>query len=155
MKLHVSKLIFLLLSGSCALAKITPEQAKSLPPPAGHPVNFSKEIKPIIEASCLKCHGRGRDKGGLQMDSRETFLKGGDSGPAVVPGQSAESYLIELVSGLDPDGVMPKKGSKLKPEQIGALRAWIDQGLKWDTGVTFGKLEPINLKPKHPEIPAR
>jgi mono/diheme cytochrome c family protein len=88
------------------------------------------------------------------MDSRATFMKGGDSGPAVVVGKSAESYLIELVAGLDPDSVMPKKGSKLKPEQIGALRAWIDQGLKWDTGVTFGKLEPINLKPKRPELPA-
>src|SRR2546427_5348061 len=110
MKFHVSMPICLLLGGSCAVAKITPEQAKSLPPPAVHQINFTKEIKPIIEASCIKCHGRGRDKGGFQMDTRETFLKGGDSGPAVGVGKSAESHLIELVSGLDPDSVMPKKG---------------------------------------------
>src|SRR6185436_13484144 len=122
MKPGLAKLIYLLLSGSCALARITPEQAKALPPSAAHPINFSKEIKPILETSCIKCHGRGRDKGGLQMDTRETFLKGGDSGPAVIVGKSAESYLIELVSSLDADGIMPKKGSKLKPEQIGLLR---------------------------------
>src|ERR1041384_2397615 len=149
MKLHVSMLSCLLLSGSCALAKITPEQAQTLPPPATHQINFTKEIKPIIDASCIKCHGRGRDKGGLQMDTRETFLKGGDSGPAVVVGKSAESHLIELVAGLDPDSIMPKKGSKLKPEQIGVLRAWIDQGLRWDAAVTFGKLQPVNLKPRN------
>jgi len=153
MKPSLARLIILLLSSGCALARITPEQAKALPPAASHPINFSKEIKPIIETSCIKCHGRGRDKGGLQMDTREILLKGGDSGPAVVVGKSAESYLIELVSGLDPDSIMPQKGSKLKPEQIGLLRAWIDQGLKWDTGITFGKLEPINLKPNRPEVP--
>jgi hypothetical protein len=153
MKPFFAMLFVLLVNGGWVLARITPEQAKSLPPTAAHPINFTKHIKPIIETSCIKCHGRGRDKGGLQMDTRETLLKGGDSGPAVVVGKSAESYLIELVSGLDPDGVMPKKGSKLKPEQIGLLRGWIDQGLKWDAGVTFGKLEPINLKPNRPEIP--
>src|SRR3989442_958063 len=102
MKFHASILACLLLGGSCALARITQEQAKTLPPAAAHPISFSKEIKPIIEASCIKCHGRGRDKGGFQMDTRETFMKGGDSGPAVVIGKSAESHLIELVAGLDP-----------------------------------------------------
>src|SRR5258708_33874905 len=105
MKHPLFNLIGLLLGASCALAKMTPEQAKNLPPTATHPVNFSRDIKPIIEASCIKCHGRSRDKGGFQMDTRETFLKGGDSGPAVVVGKSAESYLIELVAGLDPDSV--------------------------------------------------
>src|SRR5205085_10393719 len=127
---------------------ITHEQAKLLPPPANHPVNFAKEIKPILDASCIKCHGRGRDKGGLRIDTRETLLKGGDSGPAVMSGKSAESLLIALVQGLDPDNVMPKKGSRLTPEQVGLLRAWIDQGLPWDSTLTFGRLPPMNLKPR-------
>jgi hypothetical protein len=71
-----------------------------------------------------------------------------------VVGKSAESYLIELVMGFDPDNVMPKKGTKLTQEQIGLLRAWIDHGAQWDAGVTFGKVEPINLKPRRPELPA-
>ena len=144
---------------SCALgvsvahSALTPEQAAQLPPPAGHRVDFSKEIKPIFEASCIKCHGRGREKGGFRIDNRETLLKGGDSGPAVAPGKSTESLLIELVQGFDPDNVMPKKGSRLTAEQIGLLRAWIDQGAVWDADITFGRVPPANLKPRLPEIP--
>jgi mono/diheme cytochrome c family protein len=156
MRFHFSTAVIGVWLGSCALlsAKITPEQAKQLPPPANHPVDFSKEVKPIFESSCIKCHGRGRDKGSFRLDTRETLLKGGDSGAAIVPGKSEESYLIELVQGFDPDEMMPKKGTKLTPEQIGILRAWIDQGAKYDPGFTFGKLEPANLKPHRPELPA-
>src|SRR4030095_7045606 len=84
---------------------------------------------------------------------RETCLKGGESGPAVVPGKSEESLLIELVSGLNPESVMPKKGSKLTSAQIAVLRAWIDQGVHWDEGVSFGRLPPVNLKPASPVLP--
>jgi mono/diheme cytochrome c family protein len=135
------------------LAAITPEQAAQLPPPATHAVNFVTEIKPIFESSCIKCHGRGKDKGGFRLDSRETTLKGGDSGLAFVPGKSSESLLISLVQGFDPDNTMPKKGSRLTPQQIGLLRAWIDQGAPWDASVTFGRLEPLNLKPHLPAVP--
>ncbi|MCX6928977.1 MAG: hypothetical protein NT154_38060, partial [Verrucomicrobia bacterium] len=77
------------LGGSVAFsAAITPEQAAQLPPAANHPVSFSKEIKPLFEASCIKCHGRGKAKGGFRLDNRETLIKGGDSGPAILPGKS-------------------------------------------------------------------
>lgn len=137
-----------------AHAGLTPEQSAQLPPPAGHSVDFAKEIKPIIEKSCINCHGHGRDKGGFRFDTRETTLKGGDSGPAIVPGKSADSSLIALVAGIDPDSIMPKKGTRLTPEQVGLLRAWIDQGAQWDATVTFGRLEHNNLKPRLPSIPA-
>ncbi|MEP6662472.1 MAG: DUF1553 domain-containing protein [Verrucomicrobiota bacterium] len=88
------------------------------------------------------------------MDDRESFLQGGDSGVAVVVGKSADSLLTELVMGFDPDSVMPMKGSKLKPEQIALLRAWIDQGLKWDAAVSLGRPEARNLNPHLPKIPA-
>ena len=139
--------------GGVALAKITPEQAKTLPPPANHPVDFAKEIKPIFEASCIKCHGRGRTKGDFSIENRETLLKGGESGPALVTGNSAESHLIELVAGLDPDSVMPQKGKRLTPEQIGLLRAWIDQGAVWDASISFAKPPPVNLLPRRPQLP--
>src|SRR5947209_7927826 len=135
-------------------AALTPEQLAQLPAPASHAIDFGKEIKPILETSCIKCHGRGKAKGGLRMDSRETFMKGGDSGPAILLGNSAESRLISMVQGFDPDEIMPKKGSRLTPEQIGLLRAWIDQGLKWDKDVSFGRLPPANMKPRRPELPA-
>src|SRR6185312_6715784 len=109
---------------------------------------------PIFEESCIKCHGHGRDKGSLRIDTRETLLKGGDSGPAIVPGHSSDSYLIQLVQGFDPDETMPKKGKKLTPEQVGLLRAWIDQGAKWDATIFFGRVVPLNLNPREPAVPA-
>jgi mono/diheme cytochrome c family protein len=132
---------------------LTPEQAKALPPPASHPVDFKSEIKPIFEASCIRCHGRGRNRGGFQIDSRQSLLKGGDSGPGAVSGHSAGSLLIELVSGLNADEVMPKKGKRLTPQEVGALRAWIDQGLPWDPQIGFGPIQPQNLEPRSPAVP--
>ena len=147
--------------GTCAAiycaalyAFIAPQPPAQLPPPANHRVDFAKEIKPIFESSCIECHGRGKSEGGFKIDTRETLLKGGDSGPAILVGKSADSQLIELVQSNDPDSRMPKKGSHLTPEQIGLLRAWIDQGAAWTAGITFGRLEPKNLKPRRPAIPS-
>src|SRR6185436_13858055 len=114
---------FACMASLLAQATLTPEQAKSLPPAADHAINFTKEIKPLFEASCIKCHGRSRANGDFRIDSRETLLKGGESGPAVVAGNSAQSLLVELVMGFDPDNAMPKKGTKLTREQVGLLRA--------------------------------
>lgn len=141
------------ITGTCTAA-LTPEQVNALPPPAAQVVNFTKEIKPILEGRCANCHGYGRDKGRFRMDTREMFIKGGGSGEAIVVGKSADSYLIELVMGFDPDNVMPKKGTKLSREQVALLRAWIDQGANWDAGVSFARAEPLNLKPRRPELPA-
>ena len=145
----------LLLAGGCGsgLAAMTPEQVKSLPPPAPRKVNFAQDIKPIFETSCVHCHGHGRDKGEFRLDTRETFLKGGDNGPALVPGRSAESRVIGLVAGVDPENIMPQKGKPLTPAQIGLLRAWIDQGAKWDSAINFAKQPPKNLTPRLPKLP--
>lgn len=145
--------ILALLCLSTAYAGLTPEQRAKLPPPAAGQVDFQRDIQPIIEKSCVKCHGKGRNKGGFVIETRETLLKGGDSGPAVIVGQSAESALIELVSGLDPDNVMPQKGTKLTSHEVSRLRAWIDQGLKWDAAITFAKKPPVNLHPRKPALP--
>jgi mono/diheme cytochrome c family protein len=134
-------------------ARLTPEQRAKLPPPAADTIDFKRDIQPVIEKSCVKCHGRGRNKGGFVFETRDTLLKGGDSGPAVIAGNSAESLLIELVSGLDPDNVMPAKGTKLTLHEVGLMRAWIDQGLKWDSAITFAKKPAVNLQPRKPELP--
>ena len=96
----------------------------------------------------MKCHAKGKDKGGFSLETREEFLKGGDTGPGAVPGKSAESYVVELVSGIDPDNTMPKKGTKWTREQVGLLRAWIDRGAVWPANITFGRLPPQNLHPR-------
>lgn len=118
-------------------------------------IDFARDIEPILSASCVRCHGRGQAKGGLKIDTRETLLAGGDSGAAVIEGKSGESLLIELVSGADPDRIMPAQGTKLSPEQVDKLRAWIDQGLAWPEGFTFARPEvELNLALKSPELPA-
>jgi hypothetical protein len=108
-----------------------------LPPAADKKVDFTKEIKPILTESCLRCHGtEGRPKGRYRVDSREATIKGGASGDeAIIPGESAKSPFIHMVAGLIPDLEMPPLEEKEKPltkEQISLLRAWIDQGAKWE-----------------------
>jgi cytochrome c553 len=126
--------------------------ARTLPPPAGRTIDFATDVQPILERSCARCHARGRNKGGFSIESREMLLKGGDNGPAVVPGRSDESELVALVAGLDPENVMPQKGSRLTEEQIGILRAWIDQGASWAPGVSFARAGPRNLDPRRPAL---
>ena len=103
-----------------------------LPPPATRRVDFAKDIEPLFQSQCLKCHGPDKQKGGLRLDGKESALKGGDNyAPAIRPGKSAESPLIHFVAGLVPDMEMPQKGDPLTLDQIGMLRAWIDQGADW------------------------
>ena len=103
----------------------------TVPPAAKRAVDFVKDIQPLFREKCHKCHGSSRHEAGLRLDRRDDALNGGDSGPAFVAGKSQDSLLIKYVAGIDPDVVMPPEGEKLSDEQIGLLRAWIDQGAKW------------------------
>jgi hypothetical protein len=140
----------LLLSTGVAAAVQTPAP---LPLPADRQIDFARDVEPILRASCARCHARGQNKGGFSIESRDSVLAGSDDGPAVVPGKSGESLLISLVAGVDPDAVMPKKGSRLTAAQVGILRAWIDQGLAWDPSVSFAKAPPRNLTRRGPALP--
>jgi mono/diheme cytochrome c family protein len=124
-----------------------------LPPPVARAVDFVRDVKPVLQSACARCHARGNDKGGFRFDTRELLLKGGDSGTAIVVGRSDESLLVSLVAGRDPEMVMPQKGSRLTDEQIGVLRTWIDAGALWPDGVTFAKTPPRNLAPRRPSLP--
>src|SRR5262245_15594623 len=100
--------------------------------PAERPVDFARDIQPILQLRCQGCHGPDKQRGDLRLDSRAAALRGGDSrGPAIVPGKSAASPLIHLVSGRDSKLRMPPKGDPLAAEQVALLRAWIDQGAAW------------------------
>jgi uncharacterized membrane protein len=104
-----------------------------LPPVAAKKdVTFEKDIKPVFEKSCFKCHGAEKQKAKLRVDTREATLKGSENGEVVVVGKSEKSSLVHSVAGLIEDGLMPPedKGDPLTKEQIGILRAWIDQGAK-------------------------
>ncbi len=113
----------------------TPEiDASKLPPVATNNIDFARDIKPIFDASCIRCHGPVKPKSGFRLDNRVAALKGGDNGVDIVPGNSAKSPLIHFTAQLVEDMEMPPpdKGEPLTPAQIGLLRAWIDQGATWN-----------------------
>lgn len=104
-----------------------------LPPAATRPVDFATDIQPLFERSCLSCHGPERPKSGFRLDDRDLALQGGDLGAAILPGASDRSPLIHFVARLVEDMEMPPPGrfAPLTDEEIGLLRAWIDQGAPW------------------------
>jgi mono/diheme cytochrome c family protein len=94
-------------------------------------VDFSRDVRPILEAKCFACHGPAKQQADLRLDQRTPALKGGESGPAIVPGHAADSPLYRRVAGLGPEKPMPAKGERLTPPQVELVRAWIDQGAAW------------------------
>jgi mono/diheme cytochrome c family protein len=96
---------------------------------ADGPVDYSREVKPILRQNCVICHGAKVAKGKLRLDTAAGAIKGGASGPAVIPGKAADSLLIDAVKGNGMER-MPLKGKALSPQQIEILAAWIEQGAK-------------------------
>jgi Protein of unknown function (DUF1553)/Protein of unknown function (DUF1549)/Planctomycete cytochrome C len=90
---------------------------------------FEKSVRPLIVAKCQSCHGELKAKGGLRLTGRESLLKGGESGPAVVPGAAAESLLIRAINYLDEPKMPPKQ--KLSAGEIRALERWVASGAAW------------------------
>mgnify|MGYP002526063252 FL=1 len=108
-----------------------------LPPAAKKTVSYSKDIEPLFEKTCLNCHGpKKRPKGKFRIDTRELALKGGSEGVAIIPGKSDRSPLTYYIAYQVVDYEMPPEGKKdypkLTKEEVGLVRAWIDQGVKYD-----------------------
>jgi mono/diheme cytochrome c family protein len=97
---------------------------------ADGPVDYLRDIKPIFRQHCVSCHGAKETKARLRLDTAASAIKGGTSGPAVVPGKVADSLLIDAVKGINGATRMPQKGAALTAKQIALLTAWIDQGAK-------------------------
>jgi Planctomycete cytochrome C len=108
-------------------------EEQRLPPAARVKIEFSRDIQPIFEKCCWRCHGPEKAKSHFRLDSREAALKGGENGVDIVPGKSARSPLIGYVAGLVRDMEMPPPGKAdpLSTNEVALLRAWIDQGVPW------------------------
>ena len=98
-------------------------------PPA--PVDFVRDVQPILRDACLKCHGEKRPKGQLRLDARLHAMKGGVSGKAILPGKGAESLLVKILLDPDEEVRMPQKADPLPAAQVEILRRWIDEGAVW------------------------
>ena len=114
-----------------------PTNSIDLTPNAGA-VRFDRDVRPIFQQSCFRCHGPEKPKRDFRLDNRPAALKGGnDNTNDIVPGRSDRSKLIAYVAGLDPDIQMPPAdhGPPLTAAQVNTLRGWIDQGADWGTNV--------------------
>src|SRR5262245_31536203 len=97
------------------------------PPPVERTISFRREVFPLLQSRCFKCHSGPNSTAGLRLDRRPELLGESSDRPAVVPGKSGESRLIQLVSGTADKGeIMPPKGARLTAGEVGILRAWID-----------------------------
>lgn len=128
-----------------------------LPPAAVRPVDFAADVRPLFEAKCFSCHGPERQRSGFRLDVKAAALAGGELGPAILPGRSADSPLVQFTARLVEDMAMPPKGEPLSAEEVGVLRAWIDQGAVWPDGLdTPGVTDPREhwaFKPLQPAAP--
>jgi hypothetical protein len=143
----------------CLISSVLPAteiDLSKMPPPATVSVDFRKDIQPILEASCFKCHGpeTEKPKGKLRVDTLQAVLKGGENAPDVVPGDLKKSTLLHQVAQIvDEDDWMPPKDNKAKippltKDQVALIRAWIEQGAKWEGHWAYVRPE----RPAAPEV---
>ena len=120
-------------------------------------IDFARQIKPILAAHCVKCHGPQKHEAGLRLDTATTLLDGGERGPAVVRGKATASLLIKAITGSD-DAIskMPPEGLGLSSKELALLKAWIDEGA---TPPVDEVVEKPNIdhwsfrKPQRPALP--
>jgi len=105
-----------------------PDPAEGDDPAPAAAVSFATDVQPILQASCVACHGRA---GGLSLESHEALMQGGAKGPVVVAGDPAASELVAYIEGTA-EPRMPKGADPLTDEQITAIRTWILQGAAAD-----------------------
>jgi hypothetical protein len=132
----------IVLAVSCGTGVLAADGAKtaavgggSFPPAAVE--FFEARVRPILVDQCMKCHGPKKQSSGLRLDSRDVVLKGGDSGPAVVPSKPDESLLVQAVTHTHAELKMPPSG-KLPEPAVAILRQWVSMGVPWSVGAAKG-----------------
>ena len=110
-----------LVAGVCCL---------TVPASAADPVDYARDIKPLLKERCYACHGALKQKGKLRLDTVAAMTTGGNSGPAIKPGEPAASLLIDRIRDPDDATRMPPEGKPLAASQIALLKGWITQGAK-------------------------
>ena len=108
---------------------------------AAAPVDYVKEVKPLLADNCYSCHGANAQKSGLRVDTAALAIKGGDDGPAIAPGKGSDSLMVKALLGTAKDiHRMPLKKPPLADESIAMVRQWIDEGAS----------APLDEKPELP-----
>ncbi|HYO80331.1 MAG TPA: DUF1549 domain-containing protein [Bryobacteraceae bacterium] len=115
-------------------------------------VDFVRDVQPVLTDKCMSCHSADSPQAGLRTHTREDLLKGGNSGPALIPGKGAESLMILKMQGRK--GLrMPPAGPPLSSDTIARIKLWIDQGASFD-GAKILSERVAPLAPRTPQVPA-
>jgi hypothetical protein len=145
----------MLLAGLPLTIQMVLEARQGAAPPTSPPQSaefFETAVRPVLAANCYDCH-TDEKMGGLRLDSREGLLKGGRSGPAIVPGDPDKSLLIQAVRQTRETLKMPK-GGKLTPAEIEALASWVKAGAMWPAAATSSAGGPSTATASPPAKPA-
>ena len=117
-------------------------------------IDFARDVQPIFAEHCLACHGEKVQEAEFRVDDKQFFLRGGDSGKVIEPGQSGESLLLARIVSDDQGDRMPLDADPLTDEQVATIRAWIDQGADWPDDAEAGTIRHWAFeKPIRPEFP--
>src|SRR6187549_1476484 len=108
--------------------------------------DFRQQVQPVLENQCVRCHNGEKSKGGLRLDTKAGFLKGGESGPVVVPGDLEKSELVRRIKlPRGHEDLMPQEAEPLSGPHKNWLLEWVKTGAKWPDGVV--------LKARKKEVP--
>lgn len=120
----------------------------------GADVDFQRDVAPILQTHCLRCHNERDQRGELSLQSALSTAKGGESGEIIAPGDPDSSYLLDLIIPSRGTAEMPKREAPLEPEEIAVIRKWIESGAKWPEGVVLEAPVLWSLKPiQRPDVP--
>src|SRR5712691_3717934 len=128
-----------------AILTITPLTVPAADDPKPDPRSiefFEKEVRPVLVSRCVSCHGPTQQFSSLRVDSRDALLKGGNRGPAIVPGDAALSLLAKAIRH---DGIKMPVGGKLAASDIDALERWINLGAPWPNASSAGAVATPGL----------
>jgi WD40 repeat protein len=114
---------------------------------AGKPITYDDNVAAIFKRHCLQCHGETKQKAGLDLSSFASVMKGSTGGPVVVAGRSSASRIIEAISAADPAERMPPENDALPRDQVAAIKAWIDTGLRQNTGSAAAVASTVGFTP--------
>ncbi|HMC67361.1 MAG TPA: c-type cytochrome domain-containing protein, partial [Gemmataceae bacterium] len=102
---------------------------------ADQPPSYVRQVKPFLGRYCLECHNASTTKGDLDLETFKGMMRGGGSGPVVVPGKPDDSRLVLLPEHKDKPFMPPKKARQPSADEVAVLRAWVAAGAKDDTGL--------------------
>ncbi len=140
-------------------ADVSAQNKSAAQPRRQRRIDFKRQIEPIFARSCYQCHGAKKAMGQLRLDGREFALKGGLTGPSIIPGAGEQSLLVKRILGAGDETRMPMGGDPLNPAEISLISRWIDQGANWSEGDQSAVRSPQAASQQHwsyvkPALPA-